>query len=326
MAWGALAGAAPDLDVLFSVAGDGFDQLQMHRGITHSVFFAPVVGPLWGWLLDRRERARLHRTPDPGRLFAWMGAITLALASHPWLDYFTPYGTQLLLPFSDTRFALPVMPIIDPAYTALLCGGLIAAALLRRRAAAGWASLAGIVVSSAYIGWAAHLNDEARRFAERDLRAAGIEDATVYAYPTVLQIHYRRLVARSPDVDRVGYVSLWDPCPIDWGSAPRIDAPALEALRATREGAIFEWFAMGMTHAVLSADAGGGVTASLVDLRYGADTDPTHSIFGVAARVDAAGALLATPALTTYRPSPQDAERIGRLLAAYAACVVPDTR
>ena len=115
VAAGAFAGAMPDLDVF--IAGDYFDNLQMHRGITHSLFFAPVVGPLLGYLFHRLECRRSEELATRERLKYWMLAMTLAILSHPLLDVLTPYGTQLLLPFTDQRFALFAMPIIDPVYT-----------------------------------------------------------------------------------------------------------------------------------------------------------------------------------------------------------------
>ena len=49
VAVGAMAGAMPDIDVFF--AEDYFHNLQIHRGITHSLFFAPVMGPILGYLI-----------------------------------------------------------------------------------------------------------------------------------------------------------------------------------------------------------------------------------------------------------------------------------
>ena len=64
---GAAAGALPDIDVFFSIGGDFIDQLISHRGITHSLFFAPVFGLLLGWLMFRWERRR-DPSVDRGRL------------------------------------------------------------------------------------------------------------------------------------------------------------------------------------------------------------------------------------------------------------------
>ena len=88
---GAVAGALPDIDTFLSLSGDYFDELMLHRGITHSLFFAPVVGPLLGCALWR-----LERRGGTERLRAWIVALTLALLSHPLLDVTTSYGIQLL--------------------------------------------------------------------------------------------------------------------------------------------------------------------------------------------------------------------------------------
>lgn len=275
---GALAGALPDLDVFFAVGGDYFDQLVVHRGITHSLFFAPVAGPLLGALVWRWERWRSTADSGGGRLGAWMWVVALALFSHPLLDYLTPYGTQLLQPFSSARFAINAMPIIDPAYTLLLAAGLVIASRSRpdgvRRIA-----VATLAVSCAYLGYGWYLNTAAESLARQQLAAAGV-NADVAAFPTVLQVHYRRVVARTADADRVGFVSMWRPCRIDWNEAPRIhrDASPVQSFLATREGAIFDWFSMGWARFVVTPQR-----VEAIDLRYGFTDDPDRSIFTASA-------------------------------------------
>ncbi|HEX7038107.1 MAG TPA: metal-dependent hydrolase [Pseudomonadales bacterium] len=283
---GALAGAMPDLDVLLAIGGDAFDQLVVHRGITHSLFFAPVAGPILGLLMWRWERRRAAANPpDTARRAAWILVVTLALLSHPLLDYLTPYGTQLLLPFSNARFAIDAMPIIDPVYTLLLAVGLVIAARWQR-ARAPQVALATLLVSCAYLAWGGWLNVAAEREAERQLAAIGLQDARVAAFPTVLQIHYRRVVARTPERDLVGFVSMWRPCAIDWQGAPRLgrDHPLVRRFLTTREGRIFDWFTMGWSrYRVEHADGHRWLHAS--DLRYGFTPDPDRSIFNVRVRV-----------------------------------------
>lgn len=288
---GALAGALPDLDVLLAIGGDTFDQLVVHRGITHSLFFAPVAGPLLGLLVWWWERRRATEPPDPARRSAWMIVVTLALLSHPLLDYLTPYGTQLLLPFSNARFAIDAMPIIDPVYTLLLGGGLLVA---WRRRGARVTAIAGatLLVSSAYLAWGGWLNTAAERVAIRQLAAAGITDARVAAFPTVLQIHYRRVVARTADRDLVGFVSMWRPCTIVWSAGPRLgrDHPVVREFLATREGRIFDWFTMGWSRYRLQY-AGSQRWLHVSDLRYGFTSDPDRSVFHARARVGSEGTL-----------------------------------
>lgn len=316
---GAAAGALPDIDVLFAVGGDYFDQLVLHRGITHSLFFAPVAGPILGalaWWLERRRAAGTG--PPQDRLGRWVLVATLALWSHPLLDYFTPYGTQLLLPFSDARFALNAMPIIDPLYTAVLLIGLwLAGRRLRHRAPA--VALAALLLSSAYIGYAAYLNGAAERLAARQLAASGVSAARIAAFPTILQVHYRRVVARTAEEDLVGFVSLWKPCPVDWATAPRDDPdqPRIQEFLATREGRVFDWFTMGWARYRVSLDAlpsgVGGFRVRASDLRYGFDDNPDRSIFNASARFDAAGRLIG-PVLAE-QDLPAEADATGQTLA-----------
>lgn len=317
---GAAAGAMPDADVLFSITGDFVDQLVTHRGITHSLFFAPIVGPLLGWLVWKAEARE-----DPGfrRRNCWMLATTLAILSHPLLDLLTPYGTQLLQPFSNARFAINAMPIIDPVYTLMLLAGLYiafrSARTLRRTPeqdsqlpdSAGISFHAGriagvtLLLSCAYLGWGWWLNEQTEVEANRQLAQSGIHNAQVAAFPTVLQIHYRRVVARLPDRDLVGFYSNWEPCDIEWQSAQRSDGPLLNAYLASREGQVFHWFAMGWAHYALAAATGGsGYRLLASDLRYGFDSDPRRSVFSLSTLIDPLGVVIAP--IHTGRTIPQD--------------------
>jgi inner membrane protein len=291
-ALGAVAGALPDIDVLFSVGGDYFDQLVLHRGITHSLFFPPVAGPLLGALAWYLERRRDATAAEPGRLGVWMLVASLALLSHPLLDLLTPYGTQLLLPVTDWRFAINAMPIIDPVYTALLAIGLLAA--LRPWARHGQrVALATLVLSSGYLAYGWSLNVAAEAEARRQVADSGMTVERLSAFPTILQVHYRRVVVRTPTEDRVGFLSMWDPCPIEWTTAPRNDenSAAVAAFLDTREGRIFDWFTMDWARYRIDRAAQGDVVRA-TDLRYGFTADPNESIFNAQAPIAAAGTLV----------------------------------
>ena len=53
--------------------------------------------------------------------------VWLCLVTHPLLDAFTVYGTQILLPFSDYPVGWSTLFIIDPLYTLPLVVGVVAA-------------------------------------------------------------------------------------------------------------------------------------------------------------------------------------------------------
>jgi len=321
--FGAMAGAMPDIDVLFSINGDFIDQLVLHRGITHSLIFAPVVGPLLGWLVWRRER---HKDPsvDSRELRFWITAITLAVLSHPLLDLLTTYGTQLLLPFSNARFAVNAMPIIDPVYTLTLLFGLICARLWPDKQHIHKIALVTLVISSSYLGYGWILNKQAEAHAIAQLQASGIVDPEVRAFPTILQVHYRRLVARLPDRDMVGFISLWTPCEIDWQSAPRADTDLLENYLQSREGKVFAWFTMGWAHYDLQPSAAGW-RMSASDLRYGFGTDPRKSVFSLSTLLRPDGALDGSIQPGRNGPNAEGGSLTAMLSQTYAADCIPQS-
>lgn len=110
--FGFLAGMAPDLDVFIRSSEDPLLFLEYHRQFTHSLIFIPVGGLVCGlllyYLLGRRRGLSWQRST----LYC-----TLGYATHALLDACTTYGTQLLWPFSNARFAWNNVSIIDPLFT-----------------------------------------------------------------------------------------------------------------------------------------------------------------------------------------------------------------
>src|SRR6266508_3010060 len=153
--WGLLAGAvaamAPDLDVVMMATGPMGDWIY-HRGVTHSIWVAALLGPALAYAAARSQA---------GGRRAWTLLFVLTLLSHPLLDWCTSYGTQLLAPLSAHRFALDAVAIIDPAYSLLLLAALLVGAW-RGVAARGAALSAAValVLSTAYLGHGLMLNRE----------------------------------------------------------------------------------------------------------------------------------------------------------------------
>ena len=290
---GAVVGMTPDLDILMNPLSPMAEWL-WHRGPTHALWFGPAVGPLVGWLLWRWRG---------GRLRDWVGLSVLALFTHPLLDVFTTYVTQLLSPFSRHRFALDSVGIIDPAYTVLLAAAL-AVGVGRGLAtqAAGRAAWLALALSTGYLLLGVGVNDRAESIATSQLRSHGMGEARVNAYPTLLQLPLRRLVARSGPEVRIGWVSVLAPGPIAWQRFEEARGPLVDAARATREGEVLEWFAMGQTAARVEATPGGTVV-EIDDIRYGLPGRPRDGLWGIRVRLGPDGRPLG-PGERLNRPLP----------------------
>jgi len=304
---GAVIAMTPDLDLVYGAVQGSFDRLVSHRGITHSLLFAPVVGTISGWgywrWLDRHQLDRHGATsaPKPAGPPLWIALFVLALLSHPLLDLCTTYGTALLAPFSPDRFALDSIAVVDLAYSAMLAAGLVAGLVARERPHSAWYSGVALILTTVYLLVGLRLNALAESEARYQLEAAGVEVIEAHAYPTMLQLPHRRLVVLSPLEIRVGFISMWRPCPIQWGVAPAISNTYTQALRATREGRIYELFSGNLlAPQVLNEDD--RVRVDLFDLRYGYERDPLASMWGMRGYFDREGRLAEPPERFMDRP------------------------
>ena len=282
LGWGALIGMLPDLDVIAAPLHGGFGEMIYHRGTTHALWFGPVAGSLLGWCLWR------WRDGAQARLGTWIGLCVLVLFTHPLLDVFTPYGTQLFAPFSRERFAWNGIGIIDPIYSAMLALGLVAGRVSAARA--GTAAAIVLALSTLYLGYGVLLNAAAERDLRRTLAAEGLNDASVRVYPTMFQPWLRRFVARTPEEVRVGLYTPWRPGEPWWESfTPPAPDPRVEDLLSSWRGRVFRLFAMGEISWRVRGTSDSAVV-EVDDLRYGIPGDPPdQGLWGIRAAYDAGG-------------------------------------
>lgn len=143
MLYGAIAGTIPDLDVFATYFTDTVTAISVHRGFTHSILFSILFAPICGWLVSRYEAYKNFK--DWSWLFFW------AFFTHPILDTFTTWGTQLFWPF-DIRLAFQTIFVVDPLYTLPFLVFLILALLQKRTATKrAFYNKMGLVVSSCYL-------------------------------------------------------------------------------------------------------------------------------------------------------------------------------
>jgi inner membrane protein len=226
-------------------------------------------------------------------LGAWIGLFVLTFLSQPFLDVFTTYGTQLFAPFSNKRFALDAVPIIDPVYSLILIAALAVwtGTSRERRVSVGRkAAAVALVLSTAYLFYGLWLNERAGQEVRRQLAAEGITDARVRVYPTIFQVYLRRAVVRIDDEVRVGAITMWKPGPIAWRRFTVPDHPMVDRLAETRGGRIFEWFALGeIVPRVIELED--GFVVEFDDLRYGFFEEPEYGFWGIRGKFDLKGNL-----------------------------------
>ncbi|MEN9773074.1 MAG: hypothetical protein RL322_144 [Pseudomonadota bacterium] len=202
--WGGLAGTLPDLDTFIDF-GDAILNMVRHRAESHSLIYLALAAPVLAWVISR-----VHREPD---LFhRWWLAMTLALVTHPLLDWFTVYGTQLLQPFSDYPFGLGSIFIIDPLFTLPLILGLALAGILRRPKLRMRANLIGLALAGLYLAWSASAQHYVASIARQSLPTEFKEQrwqmlVTPAPFNTVLW----RLVVVTNDHYYEAWYSLFDP-------------------------------------------------------------------------------------------------------------------
>ena len=203
---GALLGTLPDLDVFIDY-GDAVRNFTYHRGFSHSLLVLPGVAVLI-WLALRQVWAPVREVPRH-----WLIAIVLALVTHPLLDAHTAYGTQLLWPFAVTPASWATIFIIDPLFTLPLLVGVVAVSGWALRPAARTVLVAGLALSTAYLGWTWIGKSLAEHEARDALAAADIEYQAMFSTPTPLNSILWRVVVLTDE----GYAEGLDSLLIDEG-------------------------------------------------------------------------------------------------------------
>ncbi len=182
---GLLAAEAPDLDIFIRQSGDPLVAFRWHRHFTHSFVFMPVWAVLsaWisAWFFRRRHNIGWRSLFLPGLA----GALT-----HLLCDGCTSYGTMLLWPFNETRYAWDCLPIIDLFATLPL---LVLAVLAWKRHSRNLATYGMLwFVSYALLGLLQHARAEKKM--ERWLSDRRIEPERIAVKPTISNLIVWRAV------------------------------------------------------------------------------------------------------------------------------------
>lgn len=271
---GAALGTLPDLDVIpvNLLTDDPVARMTWHRSLSHSLLVLPFVAwAIWGWC--RARGGRVAQSPK-----RWFWAMQAALLTHPLLDAFTVYGTQLLWPLPMKPVMWSSVFIIDPLYTIWLLIACVLAWFARERRLAQPALLVGLGLSSLYLGgslWAKH---QVERDAGEALAKLGLENAPRFSVPMPFTTLLWRVVAMTPDGFVEGERSLAaDRGPMQFRHYLS-DIPAFSQVNGYPAVHRLQWF----NHGFMKAEQHGG-RLLLSDLRMGNEPDYTFR-FAIAER------------------------------------------
>lgn len=236
--YGAMLGTLPDLDVVIDY-GDAVAEMTYHRGFTHSLFVLFGVALLLTWLVRR-----LHPHPgySPRRLFA---TLALILLTHPLLDSFTSYGTQLFWPLMPTPTAWSSIFIIDPLYTAPLAIAVLLGLLFGLRDKTAKAPLIALVLSTLYLGSTLAGKSMAEQRVEAQLARQGIQAEALFSTPTPLNSLLWRVIVLDGAYYHEALVGWFDQQPPQLSRLPRGTALA-EVLADSAAHQRLAWFTNGV--------------------------------------------------------------------------------
>jgi inner membrane protein len=235
-----------------------------HRGFTHSLFFAPLVAPIMGWICNNFYKRQ--------QLPSWIGLWFWSLITHPLLDVFTVYGTQLLAPFTDHRFSLCAVPIIDPVYSVpLLLSVLIGWFIKKHISLSQTIAASMLLLTTAYLFLGVSVHEQALQFVRQQEKVPVVR---AEAFTTMFSIFYRRVVVEELNQFRVGFLNMLYPQPIKWHVFKKVNVS--DVMLAKREVRIFYWFADDW---VLPAQENDSVL--FFDMRFGTNEENLKGYWGI---------------------------------------------
>lgn len=231
MLYGAIAGTIPDLDVLARNFVDTITATEAHRGFSHSIIFCVIAAPIFGWLVNKLEKKKNLGWKSWAWLFFW------GFFTHPLLDCFTTWGTQLFWPF-EWRIAFNSIFVIDPLYTMPFMVCVIWAMFLKRtsskRRKINWA---GIMISSTYLVLTVVLKLIATQKFKDGFESQNIQYKEISTRPAAFNTILWNANVETADSYLLGDYSFFDTQPIKFDEYPknRSAEPVYESAQARED-------------------------------------------------------------------------------------------
>lgn len=209
--FGAIGGTIPDLDVFVGrlLYDNEIQAMAFHRGFMHSILFSFIGAFVFGWITYKlyNTKSRLGTTEQKD----WYWLYFLALLTHPLLDAFTPYGTQIFAPFSNYRVAFNTISVVDVFYTVPFFISMIVLMFYNRSKPQRrkWLK-AGIIISSTYLLMTVFNKIYMNSIFEKSFKNADISYQRFSSQPTILNNFLWYAIAETKNQYHLTFYSHFD--------------------------------------------------------------------------------------------------------------------
>lgn len=247
MVWGAIAGTIPDLDVFGKFFLSSIDNISFHRGISHSITFSVLGAFVFGFLVhhlyEYLDKQRSESQPKAS-LRNWQWLFFWGLFTHPLLDCFTMYGTELFAPFWDKRIAFATISVVDPLYTLpFLTCVIIASRFHRSENKRRFWNYLGIGLSSSYLLFTVFNKYYINEIFDKAITKQGIEAHRYLTGPAILNNILWTCMAETPDAFYTAQYSWFDESEIEFIRIEKnheliknMDDPSIQELKKFSKG------------------------------------------------------------------------------------------
>lgn len=215
------------------------------------------------WMYRRYIQGPAFRSTATLRHWQWL--FFLALFTHPLLDSFTMYGTQLFAPFSDYRVAFSTISVADPLYTIpfILCLG-VASFMKAGSSRRIWWNYAGLTISSLYLLFTVWNKNRVQNTFERQLAEQEISFNRCILGPSILNNVLWSATIENDSAYYQGQYSLFDSSPIQFRKIEK-QHHLIEGSEEDRTIKILKWFCKDFYNIIIRKDG----RMQFNDLRYG---------------------------------------------------------
>ena len=232
----------------------------------HLVAFA-VSLLMYLFMISRLARNYIYSNPNlpDATVRDWQKLFFWSIFTHPILDSFTTYGTQLFQPFSDYRVAFNTISVADPLYTVPFLVSVMACSFYHRKSQKRrrWVSF-GIIISSTYLLFTVVNKVRIDATFKDSLDRQGYNYHRFMTTPTILNNILWQGIAQNGDTYYLGSYSIFDSKEITFTPLFQ-NANLLDDSTDDRTIEILKWFTNGYYNVITRKDG----KLQINDLRYG---------------------------------------------------------